>query len=282
MNTYNPAVRIGNWNEDVSLSEDLLKDFLAKKERGELLIQKTSYLKKNLLQKVNLSVSNDGFVHFGDTIMLVNPGNEKVHLDSTDPPHGPLSLAINPEESKVHTCSSIEAPCGISAIQNLEPSVRNTFVITSVDGTALGKPLLYGQNFALRTTEGFAGQLYLASDHKTFLKNAKKSRLQEINLTNQYSYLTHWQVLYIDPQFRMEYEGYPVHANANIIFDHCKTNQCLAVFSNYVLWTPYGKEYEVAVHTLLDSHKAERDVNHWLLVTGSPSGETTIVNKPGS
>ncbi|CAB1331744.1 unnamed protein product, partial [Coregonus sp. 'balchen'] len=35
--TYRPNVRVGNWREDVTLEEDTLKDFLERKERGELM-----------------------------------------------------------------------------------------------------------------------------------------------------------------------------------------------------------------------------------------------------
>ncbi|CAB4031558.1 cilia- and flagella-associated 161-like, partial [Paramuricea clavata] len=49
--TYNPSVRVGNWNEDICLKEDMLKDFLDKKENGELLIQKTHSLHKTILNK---------------------------------------------------------------------------------------------------------------------------------------------------------------------------------------------------------------------------------------
>lgn len=34
--------------------------------------------------------------------------------------------------------------------------------------------------------------------------------------------------------------------------------------------TYFGKEAEVAAHTHLDSHRAEKPRNHWVLVTGSP------------
>lgn len=45
--------------------------------------------------------------------------------------------------------------------------------------------------------------------------------------------------------------------------------------------TPYGREYEVVAQTFLDSHKAERDVNHWLLVTSDPAGEgLTLLERP--
>lgn len=50
--TYNPSVRVGNWNEDLCLEEDLLKDFLDKKDNGELLIQKTTNLLQTILKEV--------------------------------------------------------------------------------------------------------------------------------------------------------------------------------------------------------------------------------------
>lgn len=35
----------------------------------------------------------------------------------------------------------------------------------------------------------------------------------------------------------------------------------------------FGLEYEVTAHTELDSHKAEKNNNHWVIVSGNPSDE---------
>lgn len=279
--TFSANVRVGNWSEDISLDEDVLKDFLARKERGELIVQKTSFLKRNILKETNLSVTTDELVHFGDTVMLVNSGTERESLTGIDPFRHPSSLSINADTTNVGTNSSIVAPCGMSASTNVTPCVRNSFIIESVDGTPAGEPLIYGQSFALRTTQGFAGELYLKSDHKTFEKCALKSRLQEVSLTDQPSFLSCWQAVYHDPQLRLEYEGCPVPANSKVLISHCKTNQCLAALENYTLLTLYGKEYEVTAHTYLDSHKAERDLNHWLLVTRNPGKDApTMIDRP--
>lgn len=53
-------------------------------------------------------------------------------------------------------------------------------------------------------------QLYLASDHKSFIRFAKKSHLQQVFLTDELSYLTCWQATFLDPQLRLEHEGFPV------------------------------------------------------------------------
>ncbi|XP_053573657.1 cilia- and flagella-associated protein 161 isoform X2 [Bombina bombina] len=261
--------------------QDLLKDFLEKREKGELLIQKTSSLKKNVLQKVELSVSKDGILHFGDVVMLLNPENAEDTLSNTSPVYGNYTLSANPCENALHAKTHLDAPCGVSASPNVKPCARNAFVITSVDGSADGEPLHYGQNFALRMTGEFMEHLFLTSDQKTFLKCSKKSNLQDVTLTNEPSYQTCWQIVYLDPQMRMEYEGFPVTANSKVLIVHSKTNQCLAVLRKYVLWTFFGKDCEVTAHTYLNGHKAEENENHWTIITGNPSDEnTTMFDRP--
>ncbi|KAI1889712.1 hypothetical protein AGOR_G00165770 [Albula goreensis] len=277
--TYNSRVHIGNWREDISLEEDSLKDFLERRERGELTFQKLGLLKQNILKQVDLSASTDGWLHFGDTVMLVNPGWERRYnlRDLQKTPQDAAALSINANINGLNPNTPIAAPCDVSGTRTLEPNARTAFVITSVDGSPVGETVRYSQSFALRTTEGFAGGLYLSSEIRTLQKNAKKSRLQEVTLTDEPSFLTQWQVLYFDPQERLEYEGLPVPVNQKVIIAHCKTNQCLAVLGNYILWTSYGKEYEVVAHTCLDSHKAECDANHWLFVTANPGVEAQAI-----
>ncbi|XP_062860578.1 cilia- and flagella-associated protein 161 [Trichomycterus rosablanca] len=268
--TYRARVRVGNWREDIALEEDSLKDFLTRKERGELTVQKTSVLKENILKPVNLSVSQNGFLRFGDRVMLVNSRG------LTFDPSGACALSIVADLSNVtsHPPASSEpclkGPCQVSGASSLRPCIRNAFVVTSVDGTPDGETLRYEQNFTLRTTSGFAGELYLASDHRKFEKCAKMSRLQEVSLVERPDFLCWWRVAYFDPQERLEHEGYPVQVNTKVLITHCKTNQCLAALDNLVLWTLFGKEYEVTAHTFLDSHKAERYSNHWQFVTADP------------
>ncbi|XP_053320876.1 cilia- and flagella-associated protein 161 [Spea bombifrons] len=279
--TFCPSVRVGNWNEDVSLQQDVMKDFLEKRDRGELLLQKTSNLKKNILKKTELSISKDGLLHFGDVVMLLNPENAEESMSNPSPVFGSFTLCVNPDESAVHTKSHLKLPCGISASTNVKPCERNSFIITSVDGSEVGETLHFGQNFALRTLEGFMGHFRLRSDQKTFLKCSKKSCLQEVSLTDQQSYETCWQAVYLDPQMRLEHEGLPVPANTKLLIVHSKTNQCLAVLRKYVLWTIFGKECEITAHTFLNGHKVEDNANHWTIVTGNPSDDIhTMFDRP--
>uniref|UniRef100_A0A672IJ82 Cilia and flagella associated protein 161 n=1 Tax=Salarias fasciatus TaxID=181472 RepID=A0A672IJ82_SALFA len=263
--TYNNRVKIGNWNEDLFLGEEEMKEYLNKRERGELAVQKVDLLKENILKPVNLSVTNDGLLHFGDVVMLVNMGGENRECSAVS-----INADIN---SLIKTPSpGIQAPCGVSAGRNIQPCTRTAFIITSVDGSPEGSILHFGQSFSLKTTSGFAMGLYLTSDLQSFQKCAKKSRLQEVNLDESCSFLSWWKILYLNPEDRLEFEDQPVTANVKVLIVHCKTNRALAVLEDQVLCTRYGKEYEVAAHTFLDSHKAEKDNNHWVLCTSDPAG----------
>jgi len=253
--TYNPSVLIGNWNEDICLEEDKLKDFLHKKENGELLIQKASSLLENILRQKELSVSYDGHLHFGDMVCLYNPS-----LDSM--------LSANMAESKMHEAKCIQGPCDVSAASGkmLQPCIRNIFVIQGTQPKMEGEVLKYEQPFYLSTLPSEGGSLKLMSDRVTFNKCAKKSRQQEVTLTEETSYMCCWKVTCFDPQFRLESEGMPVPANQRILVTHCKTGQNLAALKDFSFRTPFGREFEVTAHTYLDSHRAEMPPNHWVFL----------------
>ncbi|XP_072420904.1 cilia- and flagella-associated protein 161 [Chiloscyllium punctatum] len=268
--SYNPSVLMHNWFEDLALDQDVIKDFIAKKERGELLIQKMGSYREALLEKTELAKSTDGHIHFGDAVLLINPGTETKHAANIHPLRRPLALNMNVDQSRFLTSTKVDSPCEVSASLDLSPTIRSTFVVTSIDGSCVGDPLRYGQSFALRTLEGIAGQLYLTSDIKLFVKFAKKSRMQLVNLVDELSFLSCWQVLYLDPQLRLEYDGYPVQANVKVLINHVRTNQALAALQKFSFWTAFGREYEITANTFYDSHRAEEDLNHWVIVTGDP------------
>ncbi|TEA41585.1 hypothetical protein DBR06_SOUSAS6110061 [Sousa chinensis] len=310
-NLYGPGVRMGNWNEDVYLEEvrrhlscfgpksskylyysgllltlwvsfiflfnqELMKDFLAKKDKGQLLIQRNRRLKENLLRPMQLSISEDGYIRYGDKVMLVNPDHPETEADLFL--GGDLSLCMTPDEIKAHLRDALEVPCGLSAAQTKIPVGRNTFTVLCAAGEVIGQFLRYGQNFRLGIAGGFADRmLYLSSDHRTLMKSSKRSWLQEVYLTDEDSYLNCWQAAFPDPQLRLEYEGFPVLANAKILINHCHTNRGLVAHRHLFLSTYFGKEAEVAAHTYLDSHRVEKPKNHWMLVTGNPRKDSSTM-----
>ncbi|XP_005862920.1 PREDICTED: uncharacterized protein C15orf26 homolog [Myotis brandtii] len=273
-NLYGPGVRMGNWNEDIYLEEEIMKDFLEKRDKGQLLIQRNRRLKSHLLRPMQLSVTEDGYVHFGDSVMLVNPDHPEVQADQFLT--GDLSLCLTPDEIRAHMSDQFELPCGLSASPTRTPVGRNTFTVLRADREAIGQVLRFGQSFRLGITLGCEDQmLYLSSEHRTLLRSAKMSWLQDVYLTDEDSYLNCWQATCPDPQLRLEWEGLPVPANTRVLINHCHTNRGLAVHRYLFLRTYFGKEAEVAVHTHLDSHRVERPRNHWMLVTGNPRKEAS-------
>ncbi|EDL06869.1 cilia- and flagella-associated protein 161 isoform X1 [Mus musculus] len=284
-NVYGPGVRMGNWNEDVYLEEERMRHFLEKREKGELLIQRNRRVKKNILRPMQLSVSEDGYVHYGDKVIIVNP-DQVLGEEAGKFMRGDLSLCMSPDEVKAQLSDDLEIPCGVSAVQTIAPMGRNTFTILSdgANSCEMGQVVVYGQNFCLGIAAGLEGKmLYLTSDHRTLLKSSLKSGLQEVTLTDEVTHLNCWQAAFLDPQLRLEYEGFPVRANEKIVIYHRHTNRALAVHRNLFLRTYFGKEMEVVAHTYLDSHKVEKPKNQWMLVTGNPRNKSNTmldISKP--
>ncbi|KAM9481246.1 cilia- and flagella-associated protein 161 isoform 2-T2 [Clarias gariepinus] len=230
LRVYSPGVRVGNWIEELNLEEEALRDFLQRKERGELTVQKHGILRHALLRPVSLSVTPDGLLRFGDTVQLLSARG--VTHDPCDP-CTPCTLSIIADLGNItshlgDSTPALRGPCQVGGARGMEPCVRNSFIITSVDETSDGEILRYEQSFALRTTSGSGGEV-----------------------------------------------------NSKLLLSHCKTNQCLAAMPEHTLWTPFGRESEVAAHTFLDSHKAEQVCNHWIFMTAEP-GEAPQAESSGS
>ncbi|XP_061577901.1 cilia- and flagella-associated protein 161 [Cololabis saira] len=272
-NTFRSKVKLGYWKDQQLREEDAKKEYLRKKERGELPVQKVDFLKQNMLQPVDLSVTNDGWLHFGDVVMLLNLGGENREISAVS-----LDADIN---SLTHIPSpGIQASYGITAGKCIQPCTRTAFIITSVDGSPEGSLLRFEQSFALKTTSDFVKGLYLTSDLQSPIT---KSHPRELYLDDSIHFLSWWKVMHFDPEERLEHEGLPVPANVKVVIVHHKTNRALAVLGDKSIWTVYGKEYAVTLHTFLDSYKAERDNNHWLLCTRDPAGDgIELFNRPQS
>ncbi|RMB94339.1 hypothetical protein DUI87_29148 [Hirundo rustica rustica] len=164
MASYRLGVRIGNWLEEEYAQQDLLRDFIRKREQGQLLVQRLARLQENIFKRVELSVSSDGFVHFGDTVLLMNPDSKSSDLQGTSEERDPemcgdVTLAVDMEEVSLYSDEPLQISRGLSAVKSVDPMGRNAFCIVSVDGSAMGEPLRYGQNFVLGTKGGISDKL---------------------------------------------------------------------------------------------------------------------------
>lgn len=284
--TYNPNVRVGNWNEEICLEEDVLKDFLEKQENGSLLIQRTQSLMQTLLAKTELSES----ICFGSSIMLINPGREghkedptTVHKDTL-----PRRLKAGRPCTAVSICVDdwpvgglkqiVNEPIPITGGSNVDSScVRNTFKIVGKN-KAEGDVLRYGDTFAFVSTLGqdddnvktlclFADRIRLGQ--ATQMLNRKMQGVSPVQLiqVDSLPYGSLWVVESFDPLLRMEHEGLPVPTNQPIIIRNCATGQHLAVLDESNIRTPFGSELSIGAQTYFTSHKAEQDNNYWIMKT---------------
>ncbi|XP_041365070.1 cilia- and flagella-associated protein 161-like [Gigantopelta aegis] len=271
--TYSPAVRVGNWSEDLQLEEDQLKDFLERREKGQLLIQQDSNLSSTLVSKRDTSISRDGYVHYGDVVNLYckEAKDRTVYCLDIKPREATMVAIDMSDESRLSQVLS--NPCPVIGTVKCAPILRTAFAIRSVDGSPDGTRLKYGDPFQLQTMEE-AGSLYLKSDKVTFQQCSKKSGHQLLNLVAESSYLTHWKVLHKNPQVRMEFEYTPVPANEPVIISHCKTNRNMTVEEKYLIRNEFGMEYELSAHTYLDAHRAEEEANVWTMQMNVPGDET--------
>ena len=85
MNIFGEKTLVDNWFEDRVLEEDKIKEYLEKRERGELLSQKNASLSTAMLNATQLATSADGWVKFGDQVVFQNPHlfNDEHHLALT-------------------------------------------------------------------------------------------------------------------------------------------------------------------------------------------------------
>ena len=104
---------LGNSTLDKSgkFQEDKIKEYLEKRERGELVSQKNELVCDFLMNKATLASNPDGWIKFGDVVMLINPHHED-------------KLAI----------TYVGDQCGAFPSEGIA-QLRNSFIIFSTDGS---------------------------------------------------------------------------------------------------------------------------------------------------
>mmetsp|Transcript_18271 Transcript_18271/g.45445 ORF Transcript_18271/g.45445 Transcript_18271/m.45445 type:complete len:296 (-) Transcript_18271:170-1057(-) len=242
---YTGKCRIGNWNENDTLDEVRLKDYIAKKETGSLKMDKFQKRMNTALQKVELtSVVADEYVRFGDVFQLENLSSGAV-----------VSVDVENKDPR-----AAENSCAVSASFILEPCARNTFTLekyappaSSVLTLTYDDDLLhYGQKVKFVVNAAAQGDAAAAIKLKSYPVStthfAKFSRFCEVVASGNDSYECVFEVLTPDPTKRLVSEGVPVMAGAPIVLLHSQTNQCLSV-EGHSLMNDFGKELELCGHT---------------------------------
>ena len=80
--------------------------------------------------QVDLSISRDHFVHFGDKVNIRCPGSlDKTRYFAHVEPREDCSLVVLPQINKILYSQKFEAPCAVTGSRECKPNLRSTFVI---------------------------------------------------------------------------------------------------------------------------------------------------------
>jgi len=250
--TYNPQVRVGNWNEDLCLREDEIKDFLDRKEAGLLSIDVAHKLIQQNLAPAILSESSDGTVRYGDAIALKCDGTNAL-------------LASESTNFELTTCPP-KPESGATA--------RTEFRITPVPFSRrkaqIGDTLTYGAEFCIVSAlKGDDQPMYLTSERVSFASYAKHSRNQQMGMTATADANCIFRAQAHNPQMRLELDGAPVSVfPTKVVINHIMTNRNLCSMKDHTqVLSHFGVEYEVSCGILLGTHREELPPNHWFIVT---------------
>jgi len=251
---YASKCRIGNWSEDMELEEIKLKDFLARKETGSLLVNAKQQQLEESLQYSELSSDPAGQMRFGHRFMVVNHQSEGFLCAN---PHDKIHKAT---DAYVLTCSTNPNPC-----------VRNTFEIERADeyDGFDDDAIHYGQTFRIKMMPfgGIPQPVYVHSELVTSLAAAKFSRHQEAVVYPEPNGQTLWQALHPDTQIRFEMEGQEVKAGEPVVLRHVHTGSFLG--SDRIPYhNIFGAESEVHCHPYFSQNKTQN-------LAGEKKGEIT-------
>ncbi|CRK96161.1 CLUMA_CG009590, isoform A [Clunio marinus] len=122
---YNAKCLIGNWSSEKLQQDEKVKQFLEKRERGELLVQQTKRVYETFLAPVQLSAPTT-YVSFDQAIQLIAFDMPNIHSTTNGVPWA-LSVVVN--EPHINRCQEIDQHCEITCAPSPQPAVRNTFII---------------------------------------------------------------------------------------------------------------------------------------------------------
>jgi len=223
---YSRGVRVGNWAEDIDYDDEKVRDYMARRDRGELASSKEAARMGVLAQQVPHSFSNDGTLKYGDTIVL----ESKATGGEITGDHF-REVSWGSGESYVNVKKAGKGPW---------PTASGTLVLTRdedsvVEGkTADGSTVCYGDYFYLCSNPS------LRCDPRTnmlrpplFLKSTKKSLtsglggMQSTAMTIDCDATCRWKVSPIDRSKEVMYEGKPVPANEPVVLVHKSSHDFL-------------------------------------------------------
>jgi Ca2+-binding EF-hand superfamily protein len=245
---YGSSTRIGNWYEEISLSEAKVADFKKRSDSGSLNLRKLKSKISKCTQTVPHTFSTDGMVRFGDAMMLANCDTGNV-------------LACDPFEDQDIGMSRFL----VSTSLDSAPMARNVFTVTRPPASLVNlgddpdDPVLrFGQAFMLKCDNSLLGDsnstmlsppLYLSSIKKTEVTCTKETNRQMVFMSPNGDSDAVFNVS--RPSFgrigateRFLAEGTPVTLDDLCLLVHRNTNTCITTDPKKSESTMFGVEFE--------------------------------------
>lgn len=184
-----------------------MKDYEKQKTSNQLAVTKTQSDFNRSMKKVAQTYSPDGYLRFGDKIMLSNKQTDSC-------------LVVN-VRARVNVADESYECTASSHISG--PSARSIFVIERVDEQDgfEGNEVHFGQQIRFTTNNHLhSRKLYLKSQHHTPIVHSK---FQEVTVSIKKNFDSVWMAEYTNPNERFEAHGNKVLANGPLIVKHQST-----------------------------------------------------------
>ncbi|XP_027849074.1 cilia- and flagella-associated protein 161-like [Aphis gossypii] len=263
---YSVNVRMGNWVEETRLQSEKIKTFLAKRDRGELLVQKSQRMYTSLLRPIVLNSTSE-FLRYGEDAQLVC---SDIRFPGWKDGAGGVALSCSTSDYRSEL-DGLGPGCTITASPLTESCVRNCFKICKIGSNCeKGKPLMFGDTFAISPCIS-SKPLFVAAVMPRLYTEQGVSGHPALKLVDAQDAYCRWTVDYWRVSMREEAKGLPVPNGARVVLKHTATNLNVAVETNFRIATFFGDEYEVSAHTYKDVSGCEKPQNIWEFVTSRKS-----------
>ncbi|CAG4989782.1 unnamed protein product [Colias eurytheme] len=263
--TYNNLVLVGNWSEERLKNEYEFKIFLRKRDRKELLLQRSRTLFSNLLKERPLAISGT-FVLFGYNVQVV--ASDMPAKQSGGKPQYGLALSSLVSERQVDFMQNINDGCLMTLSPITTPCCRNTFVILSAkDESIHGIKMNYGDEFLLRAEnygDPQAAPLYVRYTPEGV---PGPSDRMPIRLSATKDSNCRWTTMPLLAKDRLEGLGSPIKTGAKLIIKNCVADKSLCVMNQNWMQTFFGPECGVTCRNYIDIHKRYTAENIFTLVS---------------
>ncbi|KAJ2947893.1 hypothetical protein O0L34_g9683 [Tuta absoluta] len=265
--TYCNSVLVGNWSEERLKNQYEFKLFLRKRDRKELLLQRSRTLFSNLLMEKPLQISGN-FVLFGYNVQVVASDMPAKPKSPGQKQQYGLAMSSLVTARQVDYIQNIADGCLMTLSPITTPCCRNTFVILSAaDEKAYGVKMNYGDEFFLKAEnygDPEAPPLYV---RYTPLGIPGPKDVMPLSLSTTKDSNCRFTALPLYTRDYLELLGNPVQTQTRLVVKNCIADQCLSVMNQNWMQTFFGAECGVTCRNYQDLHKRFAAENVFKLVS---------------